>query len=147
VVTATATKQRDMPEGGSVAYRLHQVLLGQDQDGDQVTSCVVEAIEGDTPKAKKSSKPLNEEYKGWLRDIAALMAEPHIELVQPELQMQPVKAASRDGVRDWLKQRGRFSVTGRDALTDADRQKMLRVLNALRDKGKIHMAGELVWLA
>jgi hypothetical protein len=42
VITAEVTKQRDGPTGYKFAYSLRQIELGHDQDGDPVTTCVVE---------------------------------------------------------------------------------------------------------
>ena len=41
-ITAELTKQRDGPTGHRFDYRLRQVELGRDQDGDPVTTCLVE---------------------------------------------------------------------------------------------------------
>lgn len=41
-IAAEVTKQRDGPTGYRFAYRLRQVELGLDQDGDAVTTCLVE---------------------------------------------------------------------------------------------------------
>jgi hypothetical protein len=43
VVSADITKQRDGPKDGAVSFRLREVTLGQNDVGDPVTSCVVEA--------------------------------------------------------------------------------------------------------
>lgn len=40
-ITAQTRKQRDMPGEKTFHYTLRSVLLGEDQDGDPVTSCVV----------------------------------------------------------------------------------------------------------
>lgn len=53
VVTLTATKQRDFPIGRSLHYRLKQVVLGHDDDGDEITSCTIEQCE-----APGEDKPL-----------------------------------------------------------------------------------------
>lgn len=51
IIEAKATKQRDMQAGSTFRYRLRQVILGQDRDGDEVTTCVVErAAEGEEPR-------------------------------------------------------------------------------------------------
>lgn len=42
MISAEVTKQRDGPTGYKFSYTLRQVVLGEDQDGDQVTTCVVE---------------------------------------------------------------------------------------------------------
>lgn len=46
LITALLTKQRDGPTGIKFEYRLRQVELGRDQDGDPVTTCVVDPVEG-----------------------------------------------------------------------------------------------------
>ena len=55
VIVAATRKQRDMPSGAEFAYRLLTVELGQDADGEAVTSKVVERC--DIPP--KATKPLN----------------------------------------------------------------------------------------
>lgn len=44
-ITAEVTKQRDGPTGYRFCYRLRQVELGLDQDGDPVTTCLVDPAE------------------------------------------------------------------------------------------------------
>jgi len=48
VRTVTASKQRDMPGGKSLRFKLAEVQLGRDRDGDPVTSCTIqhETMEG-----------------------------------------------------------------------------------------------------
>jgi RecA-family ATPase len=46
LIAAKIDKQRDGETGAIFRYRLRQVTLGTDQDGDAVTSCVCEPIEG-----------------------------------------------------------------------------------------------------
>jgi hypothetical protein len=49
---ATVSKQRDGVSGQKYAFKLEPVELGIDQDGDQVTSCVVEHIDDYAGKKK-----------------------------------------------------------------------------------------------
>lgn len=54
IIEAKATKQRDMVVGRTFHYRLREVVLGEDRDGDPVTSCIVErAAEGEEPRQAK----------------------------------------------------------------------------------------------
>ena len=53
-ITAEAHKQRDMASGTAFAYTLRHVHLGEDQDGDPITSCVVQPTEG--PVVKRGPK-------------------------------------------------------------------------------------------
>lgn len=56
---ATVTKQRDLPTGGQFAFRLKVVELGQDEDGDPVTSCVVEPVD-DVPSDRRGPRGKNQ---------------------------------------------------------------------------------------
>lgn len=53
---AMVTKQRDYAGSDSFAFTLKAVPLGTDQDGDTVTSCVVEPADGEEFKAVKKAK-------------------------------------------------------------------------------------------
>jgi KaiC/GvpD/RAD55 family RecA-like ATPase len=56
IATATITKQRDGSTEGYIAFQLRQVDLGVDQDGDPVTSCVIDAADHrDKPSRGKIS--------------------------------------------------------------------------------------------
>ena len=55
----TATKQRDMETGEPIGFKLRPVIVGLDEDGDQVTSCVVEpdaVVSGPTGKLSGNAK-------------------------------------------------------------------------------------------
>jgi len=43
---ARATKQRDFAAGAEQEFDLQEVVLGRDQDGDEVTSCIIKTIGG-----------------------------------------------------------------------------------------------------
>lgn len=54
---AVVSKQRDNPGGETFAFTLKSVSLGHDQDGDEVTSCVVEVADDEEYKvAQKAAK-------------------------------------------------------------------------------------------
>ncbi len=59
VISATTRKQRDMPDDAAFHYSLRSVFIGYDEDGDAVTSCVVEPTE----EAPKRGPKLNEAQK------------------------------------------------------------------------------------
>lgn len=53
---AMVTKQRDYQGGETFAFTLKSVSLGVDQDGDEVTSCVVEEADSEEFQAAKKAK-------------------------------------------------------------------------------------------
>ncbi len=54
--TATVEKNKDDEEGRRIGFRLEQVTVGKDEDGDDVTSCVV--VVSDEPMGAEKSKKL-----------------------------------------------------------------------------------------
>src|SRR5262249_43133927 len=52
---ASVKKQRDGAAGGYVAFRLQSVQLGEDGDGESVTSCVVQPVAGVSPSKPAST--------------------------------------------------------------------------------------------
>ena len=53
---AVVTKQRDHNGGETFAFGLKPVLLGHDQDGDEVSSCVIEVADAEDFRAAQTQK-------------------------------------------------------------------------------------------
>lgn len=138
-------KSRDGETGDKFGFRLKIEHLGKDVDGDPISSCVVEPAEVST---KANGANLTPDEKAWLSDIINYFAREKspLEDVIPELGALQVRAAPCNAIRDWLRHRGRFSVAPGVALSSTDRSKLSRTLNGLRDKGKIGMTDQYLWL-
>jgi DNA-binding NarL/FixJ family response regulator len=103
-----------------------------------------------------SAKGLTPAERGWLADIHDAFANP-----ATSARRRPVSevasgasgasgpmvlAMDREAIRDWLRQKGRFALKPDAALTGADREKMRAIFNGLKDKGKIGMSRDFIWL-
>jgi hypothetical protein len=55
--TARVTKQRDYSTEGSFTFKLRQVDLGLDEDGDPVTSCVIEETDAASAPPRRAKLP------------------------------------------------------------------------------------------
>lgn len=152
--TAHVAKQRDLTKGSKFGFRLETVLIGENEHGEPVTTCITRMGEVDAAPKKLGIK-LTADEQGWLSDINALFAEPGLtsEAVCPMPGMLPVRGATRGATRDWLIRRGRIgvapvagSVAFNGGLTSTDRSSLLRYLNRLKDKGKIGLSEDWVWL-
>ena len=143
--TATLKKLKDGIDGTAFSFDLHLETLGYDQDGDAITTCTVQEM--DTPQAVSGVK-LTEDEAGWLADLTRFFAEPDISVrrVRPTPEMQPLRAATRDEIRAWLQRVGRVGVAGEEGLGATDRSRLSRFLNRLKDKGKIGILGDWLWL-
>jgi hypothetical protein len=60
--------------------------------------------------------------------------------------MTPVLTMTREQVRLGLKNKGRFSLAPDGTLTGADRERLRSTLNSLKDKGKVGLTADFVWL-
>lgn len=75
VSVARVTKQRELPTEGSFSFRLSQVEIARDDDGEPITSCVVEACdsaEAETTRNRaKPLPPLARKFLSALHDALA----------------------------------------------------------------------------
>ena len=69
----SVTKLKDGQDGVEFGFRLHDVVLGQDEDGDDITSCVVEYTESKQPKRKTKTLKANQKLVlSQLHELAGL---------------------------------------------------------------------------
>lgn len=60
---ATVTKMKDGEDSKEYAFKLHEVVIGQDDDGDDITSCVIEARTAQPRHAVAPRRPLTERQR------------------------------------------------------------------------------------
>lgn len=141
---ATVVKAKDSQAGRTLGFTLRQIELGTDSDGDPVTTCIVAATDG-TPRTRVIK--LTTDERGYLTDLNNYFSDQFVgAMVRPYPDMQPVRAATREEVRDALRKAGRFDTPAGDALSAADRQKFGRILNKLKNRGAVCMTEKYVWL-
>jgi hypothetical protein len=98
------SKQKDGEDGGEFGFRLLTVLLGHDEDGEDVTSCIVE--HDDAVRVDRHRKKLGIWQKAAIRmvkDLTALFGEnPQVGEVIDEIAriMPPPEEGKRDSRRD-----------------------------------------------
>ena len=138
---AMVTKQRDYQGGETFAFALKSVSLGLDQDGDEVTSCVVETADAEEfQAARKAKKGLGANQQKLLDTFDQMIADG---LGKPN----PGGVGMPDP--------GRFMTVSLDDLRGAfmgkiaasnKRGAFLEAFNALSsERGVLCMASEIVW--
>jgi len=141
---ATVVKAKDAEGGRSIGFVLRQVEVGADEDGDPITTCIVEQDDAPT---KTTCEKLNAADRGYLNDIQDLLADPSAAaMVRPKSDMPEVWALTREQVRDAVRKAGRFTSDKGTPLSAADRQKFGRALTRLKDLKAICMTEEYIWL-
>ncbi len=149
--TAVVRKAKDDADGTKFTFDLEVVDLGLDDDGDRITTCVVREADQDDANADPKTT-LKAEERQWLTQLHELFArEGTTTIMKPERGASvAIPVATRRTVREWFRVRGLFAVADEvrqdAALTSTDRSKFTRVLNALRDKKKIGIHGDKIWL-
>ena len=138
-------KARDDADGKTIPFRLKVVDLGQDDDRDPITTCIVEEG-GETPKHVPTRK-LSPIQAMVLKDAENLLSDAnHTETVSGVRRGMPrVIAVRRDALRKLLQQNGRLDTKAGEPLTAKDRTKLRDTLAALEQKGVLCATDEWVW--
>ncbi len=145
---ATVEKAKDDSDGERFGFSLRVQDLGDDQDGDKITTCIVEEI---VLEHDKKITPLTKKEALWLDTLQQLfIRDDNISVVVPEDGMTPQACATRDVVREWAKKRGlvgvAHSVARNGVLSATDRSTFGRMLEALKIKKKIGIYADWIWL-
>jgi KaiC/GvpD/RAD55 family RecA-like ATPase len=141
ISTATVTKQRDGASGDQITFRLRQIHLGDDADGEPVTSCIVEGAERQPPKLAKSRRRLSPAHSHALRLLAdAINQGGNIPASNTDI-LANTPCVSEATWREYCHKGGISSGGDRAA-----RAAFQRAAEALLDAGRIGKCGELVWL-
>jgi hypothetical protein len=132
IITATMTKQRDGEVGQVYGFRLDPVEIGEDQDGDPITSCVIEPVEVDNMRGKTQGTKLTSDQELLMREIQNMaIDERH---TSGEHYRLPLKAVVQ-----------RALVVGIDS-NGKDRKRPYAVLKRLQVKGLIEREDESIIL-
>ena len=134
-IQAEVKKQRDMRSGRVFSYRLKEIELGCDQDGDVVTTCVVEECD----PAPKSIK-LTGANKTALQALGDALAN-HGEIRHGEMFPGNRRCVSSSVWRDYC---DRHSLSGADS-SDAKRVAFNRAKKSLHEKEIIRIVDNQVW--
>jgi hypothetical protein len=143
--TAAVTKQRDGIIGNQFNFHLRQVELGQDPDGDPVTTCVVERHGlGETAPASnpKRSKKLSDRHKIALATLQRALSA-HGEPAPSHKHIRP--GTTVVSIDLWR----RFYLAGTSAdgqKEDSRRAALRRSREALQAAKIIDVRDEMVWL-
>lgn len=138
IVTAEVKKQRDSRTGDKFFFTLKSIELGQDEDGDKITSCVLIPTD-ETPSTKKSvpktlRRPL-EILQNCLIDKGT---------VRPVRQGMPaVMCITLDEYREALKI---GNISGSDK-PDSVNKAVCRAIDRLNDASITVSYGDYIWLA
>ncbi len=139
VIVAEARKQRDMAGGRTFAYRLREVELGRDQDGDPVTTCVVEPCEAPEQTRRAVPKGKAKVAMQALDDVLGTGGQ-----VRTNGELWPCGKCVKDS--EWADMCVRHSLSGSEDQKSQQRE-FRRQREKLRDQGFITLMDSYVWRA
>jgi hypothetical protein len=143
IITSTVELAKDMAEGATFASKLEVVKLSLDQDGDDITSCVVVPAETDPQEGQaKAQVKLTAEQRRFLDIVTKALIEAGIVPNDTTTVPRDVRAVTREIVK-------RYCVAGgwvEEAATDKGRTKVNGMLNTLAGKHLIGLTDRYVWL-
>jgi len=138
-VVMTVELAKDGPQGDEIVSRLKPVTVGVDEDGDPITSCVVEPVD-DPPRARQT-------VTGQAAEALRILAEcvgTRGEIAAPSPDIPP-------GTRTFAENAWRAECYAKMFSEGADqtsKQKgFVRASKALQQKNLIGKHGDVVWLA
>jgi hypothetical protein len=135
VVMAEAKKQRDVSELGCFAYTLVPVTIGQDGDGDEVTSAVVEPTE-----AVKRGPTLRGQQLTALQALDDALAH-HGAVKAGDLWPDNRKCVALEVWKDFCDRHSLSSGSG----DSSQRSAFHKAWKALQNKGLIRIVDGFVW--
>jgi hypothetical protein len=134
---------KDGPAGLRFSSRLKVVEIGVDQDGDLLTSCVVEPVEAHAVEinSRQSNETVNLK-KAILAtyDRLADGRDP-----SPSIDGARVRKVGVDQIRDEVKSRGYLDVDERGHLTSTSRSLFRKAKTGIIASGKLFEAEGLIW--
>lgn len=148
---ARVSKQKDGEDGLEMLFKLKVIDLGLDEDGEKVTSCIVEDAQMaaqprfDEPEAKVQRMPDNYRRVLQVLDDTAITSGMYPPQDIPESQINRMKVGKVVSFEDWrelyLKTAGQDPDTKPDTLSKTFR----RALTRLQNDGIVKVYGEYAW--
>jgi hypothetical protein len=139
-IIATVEKMKDGPNGETIASRLDGVVVGEDEDGEEITSCVVVPIEW-IPPAKSHKTKLGPKEQIALKALQYAISETG----EPAPSSNHIPDGTNVVTREcWSGYAIRKGISDSDQ-PRAKNQAFKRAVDGLLAKGCVGQWGDLVW--
>lgn len=145
------TKQKDGEDGIEMLFKLKVIELGTDEDGEPVTSCIVEATDVDlTPRGDSAAVRVNR-----LSDKQRVVLNALDETAEragfypphdiPDAEINRMKVGKVVKIDDWRTRHFQTSGQGPDTKPDSVSKEFRRGLDRLKNDGIVRVWGDFAW--
>ena len=121
----TVTKLKDGEDGAEFAFRLESVVLGMDEDGEEITSCVVEHSEGKVRRVRDKGP------KGNIEKLVIQALKDNADLADATVELHALKQAVSLQI-PFDAQAGK---------RDRRNERIMRAIESLRDADRVTVSG------
>jgi hypothetical protein len=142
LVTVKVEYMKDGPEGETVTSRLVPVEVGRDEDGDSITSCVVEEADSSGPV----TKPLSPNEQVALDALVYVIDQKHLLQAETSNNITESRTSARCPVVSWREEFNRRQVDGPDTKPDTLLKRFNRAAESLKRRGKVGFYDAEAWL-
>jgi hypothetical protein len=139
---ATVIKQKDGPEGAAYEFKLRSIQLGLDEDGDPVTTCIVEHINAEEVIARRRQKLSGPQQRAF--DILQRLIIDHGKPTEYGHEVIPDKALSV-ALGQWRDECKRAGLSASESPA-AQRKAVQRAMDDLVNIRVVGKYDEQVWL-
>jgi hypothetical protein len=142
--TIKVVKQREMEMIEDMAFKLERVVLGVNQRGKEVSSCVVVQSEVVIEDRKERLSPI----QSWVLDAIIAATDKYGITKTVHRDMPPVKCITYDELRITMEARGgkEFFATEKKTTAEQIKSSTYSARIALQKKGKIGMDAGYIWM-
>lgn len=140
---ASFAKVKDGGDLETLRYRLSKSVLGVDEDGEDITSCVVCPADASEGTTKESGPRLTNAEEIGLRALKEATAD----VGQQGVTNRAPPDVTAVTVETWRDYAYRLGMVDTDAKADAKRQAFYRVRQKLQVRGVIGVDGDWIWIA
>jgi phage/plasmid primase-like uncharacterized protein len=143
--TLHCLKQKDGEDGWRTSFKLKRIVLGEDEDGEEVSTCVIEHVEQGAAPPQSRGPNLTPNQRLIYNELLATMEAAPLGVPRdiPENQIDRLRVGKVCARKDW---RDRWiAVAGSDYSKDNADRMFRRALTDLTNKGLVKVWNDHAW--
>ncbi len=144
--TLHCSKQKDAEDGWTLQFKLHVIELGEDEDGDKVTSCVVMDASDEAAAVREQGAHLSPAQRAAFRELEATLQAAPVSLPAdiPDNVIDRQRVGKVASLSDWRKRY--IAIHKQDKDQESATRVFRRTVQDLVNKGKVGTWEDFCWI-